>query len=152
MTRTESVMYDLSDVLDLDEVASIRPGSSILVSGPAMTGKEDLALEIRADGVRHGEGAVAVTTGTDAEQTIADLESRVPESAFDGSRVAAIDCRGNNSREDVELDNGALVYRIPSPSNLTGIGISITKCFDRFHDIGVDRSRLALVSLSTMIT
>jgi len=66
--------------------------------------------------------------------------------------VAAIDCRAESGREDRRLDNGAYVHHVPSPSALTDIGICITNSFDRLHDIGVDRSRLALMSLSTMIT
>ena len=42
-------MYDLSSVLDFDALTEVRPGSSILVSGPAMTGKEQFVYDVLAD-------------------------------------------------------------------------------------------------------
>jgi KaiC/GvpD/RAD55 family RecA-like ATPase len=143
-------MYDFAGVLDVEIATAIPPGSSILIAGPAMTGKQDLLLDVLAAGVRDGEGAVVVTTNDRAEALIEDLQSRAPGSA--GHQLGAIDCRADGSREQVELDSGACVHRVASPSDLTGIGISITKCFERLHDVGLDDGRLALSSLSTMLT
>lgn len=147
---TNDSMYDLSAVLDIDAVSSIRPGSSILVSGPAMTGKEDLLFESLADGAGNGEGAVAVTTGGRAEDVIEDIQSRAP--GLDSYRLCAIDCRTDSDREEYERDDGTYVNRVAAPADMTGIGIGITKCFDRLHDAGVDRGRLGLTNLSTMVT
>ncbi len=60
-------MYDLSNVLDTEAVAEVRPGTSVLIAGPAMTGKESLAKDVLADGSRQGEGALVVTTNDSAE-------------------------------------------------------------------------------------
>ena len=147
---TEHRMYDLSAVLGVDAVSSIRPGSSILVSGPAMTGKEDLLYEALANGSRTGEGAVAVTTGGRAEDAIENIQSRGPD--VDSHSLCAIDCRADSDREEIERDDGAYVHRVAAPSDMTGIGIGITNCFDRLHDAGVDDGRLGLTNLSTMIT
>lgn len=143
-------MYDIADVIDVEEASSIRPGSSILVTGPAMTGKTDLLFEILGAGVREGEGAVAVTTGSRAEVVLDDITSRAPDA--DGHQFGVIDCRSESGREEAELDSGAYVQRVSSPSDMTGIGIGITKFFDRLHDVGIDEGRLALTSLSTMLT
>lgn len=143
-------MYDISGVIDVEEASSVRPGSSILVAGPAMTGKQDLLFEILATGVRDGEGAVAVTTGSRAEVVIDDITSRAP--GVDGHQFGVIDCRSESGREEEELDSGAYVQRVSSPGDMTGIGIGITKCFDRLHDVGIDEGRIALASLSTMLT
>ncbi|MEF8782923.1 MAG: hypothetical protein V5A39_07975 [Haloarculaceae archaeon] len=143
-------MYDIADVIDVEEASSIRPGSSILVTGPAMTGKKDLLFEVLADGARDGEGVVAVTTGDRAEVVVDDIESRAPDA--DGHQFGVIDCRSESGREEVELDSGAYIHRVSSPGDMTGIGIGITKCFDRLHDVGIDGGRLALASLSTMLT
>jgi KaiC/GvpD/RAD55 family RecA-like ATPase len=148
--RTDSVMYDLSHAIDVDAASSITPGSSILVSGPAMTGKEDLLWETLADGVAAGDGAVAVTTGGRAEDAVDDIQSRTE--GANGHALCAIDCRADGNREDHQLDSGASVHRVGSPSDMTGIGIAITKCFDRLHDAGLDRGRLGLTNLSTMVT
>lgn len=148
--NTETGSYDLSSVLDLDAVSDIRPGSSLLISGPAMSGKEQLLWELLADGARAGQGTAVVTTGGRAGDVIDDLKSRAP--AADPHTLCAIDCRADSDREERERDDGAYVHRIAAPSNLTGIGIGITKCFDWLHDVGVDSGRVGLDNLSTMVT
>ncbi|MEF8812963.1 MAG: ATPase domain-containing protein [Halovenus sp.] len=148
--RTDDSMYRLSDILDIEEASAIPAGSSILVSGPAMTGKDSFVLDILADGTRKEEGVVVMSTDTDAEKLVEAIQSRDPD--VPGHRIAAMDCRSESGREETELDNGAFVHRVASPSDLTGIGIGVTKCFDRLHAAGIDRGRLALMSLSTMIT
>ena len=77
--KTEHRMYDLSAVLDVEAMSSIRPGSSILVSGPAMSGKEELALSMLADGSRRGDGAIIMTTGDPADAVIAAEEALLGE-------------------------------------------------------------------------
>jgi KaiC/GvpD/RAD55 family RecA-like ATPase len=149
MSKKTEHMYDLSGVFGLESVTSVRPGTSILVSGPTMTGKENLALELLADGTQHGEGAVVVTTDRTGEDVLADIESFAP--GVDGERLAVIDCRSGSGREQRELDDGAFIYSVSDPSDLTGIGIGITKCFDRMRDNGVTEGRMALTSLSTMV-
>jgi len=150
MTTKTDTMYDLSDVLDVEEVSAVRPGSSILVSGPAMTGKEDFLSEVLAAGAGRDEGTVAVTTGSTAEEALGEIASRA--STVDADTLCALDCRADGDREELELDDGSYVHRVGAPSDMTGIGIGITKCFDRLHDAGVDRGRLGLTNLSTMIT
>lgn len=142
--------YDLSNVLGFDCASMVEPGSSILVSGPSMTGKEALMHDLLADGLRADEGAIAVTTGGTAEDAIADLTSRTTQ--VERTHVGAIDCRANGNREERLLDQDGYVYSVSEPSDFTGIGVGITKCLDRFDAKGIDRSRLALTSLSTMVT
>jgi KaiC/GvpD/RAD55 family RecA-like ATPase len=142
-------MYDLSGVFGLESVSSVRPGTSILVSGPTMTGKENLVLELLADGAQRGEGAVVVTTDRTGEDVLTDIESFAPD--IDGERLAIIDCRSNSGREERELPDGEFIYSVSDPSDMTGIGIGITKCFDRMRNNGVTEGRMALTSLSTMV-
>jgi KaiC/GvpD/RAD55 family RecA-like ATPase len=143
-------MYRLSDVLDIEEASAIPPGSSILVSGPAMTAKDSFALDVLADSTRKGEGAIAMSADTDAERLVEAIRSRDP--GVPGHRLAALDCRSGSGREEEELDDGTFVHRVASPSDLTGIGIGLTKCFDRHQAAAVERGRVALLGLSTMIT
>ena len=75
---TEAV-YDLTDVLEFDALESVRSGSNVLVSGPAMSGKEDLALSLLADGASDGQGTLAVTTGDSAMNVIDDVLERAPD-------------------------------------------------------------------------
>lgn len=143
-------MYDLADVLDVSPLTAVEPGTSILVSGPAMTGTEDLATEVLASGARQGDGAVAVTTGGTAARTIETIRELAPDA--DPARLAAIDCRGEGDSGADETDAGAYVYQVADPSDLTGMGIGITESFERLEEYGVERCRLGLSSLSTMLT
>jgi KaiC/GvpD/RAD55 family RecA-like ATPase len=142
--------YDLSDPLDVDALRSVRPGSNILVSGPAMTGKRDLAMSILADGSRDGEGAIIMTTGDRAADVIDDYRDRVPD--LDESRVAAVDCRGEGDRSSDQSPYGGYIHHVTSPGDLTGIGIGITKSLETLGNNGASRGRFALDSLSTMLT
>ncbi|WP_324662175.1 RAD55 family ATPase [Haloarcula sediminis] len=142
-------MYDLSSVLDFDALAEVRDGSSILVSGPAMTGKEQLVYDILADGAREGDGAVVVTTSDKAASVVEEFRDRVPE--LQGAQLGVVDCRGEGG-SDPEVIDGVSVHQVSSPGDLTGIGIGITKALEGLHDSGRERGRLALVSLSTMLT
>jgi KaiC/GvpD/RAD55 family RecA-like ATPase len=142
-------MYDLSPVLDFDALREVRPGSSILLSGPAMTGKQKVAYDILADGARGGDGAVVVTTGDKASTVAEQFNDRVPE--LEGSQLGVVDCRGEGGREQDIID-GVSVHQVSSPGDLTGIGIGITKALEGLHNAGRTRGRLALISLSTMLT
>ena len=148
-SEPQQTMYDLSPVLDFDALSSVRPGTSLLIAGPAMTGKDELALEILRDGARNGEGAVVVTTNDDAGDVAEDFSAAVPELA--DSQLGIIDCRGD-SGSDGDASEGVYVHHVSSPGDLTGIGIGITKALEGLHNSGRDKGRLALFSLSTMLT
>jgi KaiC/GvpD/RAD55 family RecA-like ATPase len=142
--------YDLSRVIDVEPLSAVRPGSSILLSGPAMTGKQGILLDLLADGLRQDEGAMAITTGDRAADVAAELEGRVPE--FDGRAVGVMDCRAEGNREEETLPSGVHVHHVSSPSDMTAFGITITETIDRLGTAGYGRGRLGLASLSTMLT
>jgi len=142
-------MYDLSTALEFDALSSVRPGTSLLVAGPAMSGKEPLALDVLKEGARDGEGAVMVTTNDQASAVVDEFRTDVPD--LDDSQLGVVDCRGDSSGSDVDR-SGAYVHHVSSPGDLTGIGIGITKALEGLHKSGRDEGRLALVSLSTMLT
>jgi KaiC/GvpD/RAD55 family RecA-like ATPase len=142
-------VYDLSDVLDFEELEAVRPGSSVLISGPAMTGKQRLAYDILADGARDGDGAVVVTTSDKAADVAEDFRQAVPGLA--DSQLGVVDCRGEGGSDPQAVD-GVSVHQVSSPGDLTGIGIGITKALEGLHNAGRERGRLALISLSTMLT
>ena len=78
-------MYDLGP--DLDE--EVPPGTNILVSGPPLSGKRSLCLDILASGVENGEGAIIVTTKDGADRVLDDFETRTP---YEDRPVAVVDC------------------------------------------------------------
>ncbi|AWB28658.1 RAD55 family ATPase [Halococcoides cellulosivorans] len=139
-------MYDLSAVVDIDALSEVRPGSSVLVAGPAMTGKDDLVYDILAEGSREGEGAVIVSTGTRAESVVERYRERVGSDEFG---LGVVDCVSDS--EDTDLED-VITHHVNSPGDLTGIGIGITKALDGLQNREIDRGRLALTSLSTILT
>jgi KaiC/GvpD/RAD55 family RecA-like ATPase len=141
-------MYDLSSVLDFEETQAVDPGTSILISGPAMTGKEAIARDLLADGLRTEQGAIVVTTNDQASDVVEDFRASVPE--LGSSQLGVVDCR-SEAGEDDGLD-GAYVHHVSSPGDLTGIGIGITKALEGLHKSGYQQGRLGLFSLSTMLT
>jgi len=141
-------MYDLTNVLDIEALEGVRPGSNILISGPAMTGKDDLAYDILADGTQQGQGAVIVSTGDRADNVIANFRDRTGSDAI---RLGVVDCVSDGSGNGTPGD-GVYVHHVSSPGDLTGIGIGITKALEGLHESGADQGRLALSSLSTMLT
>jgi hypothetical protein len=143
-------MYDLSAVLDVDALTAVSPGTSILISGPAMTGAEGLARAILADGAADGQGAVALTTSGTATAAVDDLRERAPDAT--PSHLCAIDCRGEDNDRQEETAEGAFLYHVGDPSDLTGMGIGITQSFERLEEVGLEHCRLGLSSLSTMLT
>ena len=153
MAETTDPMYDLSTVLDVEDMEAVDPGTSLLVAGPAMSGKETFVLDALADGLAVGETAIAVTTDGPVADVIAGLEARVAD--LDYSRVGVVDCRADGAAAAGDHDESArdaYIHHVGAPSDLTGIGIGITKGFDRFREHGFERGRVALSSLSTMLT
>jgi KaiC/GvpD/RAD55 family RecA-like ATPase len=147
-TDQSGTMYDLTNVLDIEALEGVRPGSNILISGPAMTGKDDLAYDILADGTQQGQGAVIVSTGDRADNVIANFRDRTGSDAI---RLGVVDCVSDGSGNGTPGD-GVYVHHASSPGDLTGIGIGITKALEGLHESGADQGRLALSSLSTMLT
>ncbi len=149
VNEISETMYDLSRVLDFDALSSVRPGTSLLIAGPAMTGKDALALEMLQDGAKHGEGAVVVSTNDKAADIVDEFSAAVAE--LDDSQLGVVDCRGDSGSEEGQTE-GVYVHHVSSPGDLTGIGIGITKALEGLHNNGREEGRLALFSLSTMLT
>ncbi len=137
-------MYDLRPRLD----AEVEPGTNILLTGPPLTGKRSLCLDLLADGVQNGEGAIAVTTKDSAERVLKDFESRTP---YKSKPFAVVDCvtkqQGvGNVREDSRIKYAS------SPVDMTGIGIQLSEFLEAFYkDRNIKKNRIMLHSLSTLL-
>jgi KaiC/GvpD/RAD55 family RecA-like ATPase len=140
-------MYDLTSVLDFEALSAVRPGTSLLISGPAMTGKEALAFDILRDGLDDGEGAVVVTTNDPADAIAERFRADHPDLAQ--GQLGIVDCRGDGDDGDVD---GVYTHHVSSPGDLTGMGIGFTEALETLHRGGRQRGRLALSSLSVMLT
>jgi KaiC/GvpD/RAD55 family RecA-like ATPase len=139
-------MYDLADVLSDVELS---PGTNLLISGPPLTGKRRLALEILANGTQQGEGAIVVTTKDSADKLVAEYEQHVP--SLDNVPFGIVDCvtkqRGVGNAEDTSR-----VKHASSPVDMTGIGIQLSEFLQDFYEArGVKRNRVLLHSVSTLL-
>ena len=121
----------------------IRPGTTVLLTGPHHGGTRKLGLRMLAGGV--GEGAVLITTNQRASRIADDCE-RVGIDV-DGDRTAILDCVG-----DDDPDVPARVLPVSGPSDLTGIGMRFSDVCVDFRGDDVERVRTGLFSLSTLLS
>ena len=135
--------YDLSDVLPVEGVGSVDPGTNVLVSGGPMLGTERLALELLA--VDADDKAIAVTPDTAGSRLRDDFASVAGEP--DPLRV--VDCTGASGSGS--FDDTDDVKYVTSPGDLTGIGMGIVKCTRDMGESVDDGLRLGVLSLSTLL-
>jgi KaiC/GvpD/RAD55 family RecA-like ATPase len=141
-------MYDLGSALPTDHDVTVPRGTSVLITGPPMVGKSRLAMDVLIDGYRRGEGALVITTEQRAERVRSQFADEIPE--FEESRLGIVECRsreGGTSGTDTPL-----VKYLSSPADLTGIGIGVTECMSVLNAVGTEENRMALASLSTMLS
>ncbi len=124
----------------------VDPGTNLLIAGPPMTGKRDLALDIIAAGGRTGDGAIIVTTKDGGKQVYTEFESLV-----DGgeSPIGVVDCVSKQQGMNPRHMDG--VEYTSSPMDMTGIGIQLSEFLQRFYDSGVRTNRIVFNSLSTLL-
>lgn len=125
----------------------LDPGTSVLVTGPVMTGKRRLMHSLLAQGSPNDRGTIVVTTRKNATRTVRDFE-RVAGSV-DDDRLAIVDCVGDSHGFGRRRPTPN-VQHVSDPGDLTGIGIGVTKFMRRYYEEGGD-ARLGLHSLSTML-
>jgi KaiC/GvpD/RAD55 family RecA-like ATPase len=138
-------MYDLGQ--DFNNT-SVDLGTNILISGPPLTGKRGLAMDILAHGAADGEGSVIVTTRDSSDRVVSDFRSRLADP--DGADLGVVDCvtqHQGRSASDTEL-----IKYASSPVDMTGIGIKFSEFVEEFYtQRGVRKNRVLMDSLSTLL-
>lgn len=121
----------------------IRPGTTVLVSGPTHAGTRDLSIQMLVG--QSDEGSILITTNQRARRIAEDCE-RVGLTLTDSS-TAILDCVGAD-------DGGvpARVLPVSGPSDLTGIGMRYSDVYRDFKQHDIDRVRTGLFSLSTLLS
>lgn len=135
-------LYAVPDDIPIE---GLRPGTNVLVTGPAMDAGRDLGLRLVCPSVE-GEGSLLVTTDSSCGRMLDAFESRYGE--WPRSTAAFVDCASRDGDED---DLEAPVRHLSSPGDLTGIGISFSALVQGFSDDGIERVRLGLFSLNTLL-
>jgi len=137
-------MYDLGPPLDVE----VEQGSNLLLSGPALTGKKQLAFDILASGVRDGEGAIVVSNTDGAKRVFEALEERVD---YTDRPVAVVDCVTRQQGVSEARDDAQVRYT-SSPVDMTGVGIKFSELLEEFYERqAIERNRVFLDSLSTLL-
>jgi KaiC/GvpD/RAD55 family RecA-like ATPase len=137
--------YNVDGVLPAELVSGFDDGTNLLLSGPPMSGKRDLLLELLARGDADGDGAVVVTSRDPAEEVLADYGDAVgSEPAF----LRVIDCV---TAQSGGATGGDRVRYVSSPGDLTGMGIEFSEIARSASGAGVDRLRVGFDSLSPLL-
>ena len=124
-------------------IEPIRPGSTVLLAGPAHSGGRELGLRMLAG--QSGQGAIVVTTNRRSRRIAADCERVGLRLTADSTAI--LDCVG-----DEDTDVPARVLPVSGPSDLTGIGMRYSDVHRSFARSGIDRVRTGLFSLSTLLS
>jgi KaiC/GvpD/RAD55 family RecA-like ATPase len=141
-----SSAYDIAGVLPDGMMDELQSGTCLLISGPAMIGKQELAVRLLAAGHDEGDGILCVTTSKNAANFLEMFESYIPE--LDRERLGIVDCSGSEIQETIEAIS---TERVASPGDLTGISIGTAKLLQRFSKEDISDVRHGLVSISSLI-
>ncbi|WP_435115590.1 RAD55 family ATPase [Halolamina sp. C58] len=136
-------MYDLQPHLD----ATVEPGTNILLTGPPLSGKRALCLDLLAAGTENGEGSIIVTTKDSGDWM---LEQFAERTSYESRPVAVVDCVTKQQGDDVPERNR--VKYASSPVDMTGIGIQLSEFLQAFYqDRNITHNRVMLHSLTTLL-
>ncbi len=139
-------MNDVTTSVSKEAIPSLEPGTSILISGPPMIGKRELALELVAAGHENGDGLLLVMTSESAAVVIEDLNQQ--GTTLDPARIGIIDCMDNGDRGRIE---GISTYSLAGPDDLTGLSTGSARFLRSFSNRGVPTVRHGLISVTTLL-
>ena len=127
-------------------ISGLTDETTLLISGPPMTGKYQLTLRLLAEAC---DGVVLVTTKNRGSRVAADyraLAGTVPP-----DRIGIIDCVSHPDRAGGEEHGGPVKY-VQSPGNLTRIGVAFTELLDQYAETaGPNNMGLGIHSLSQIM-
>jgi KaiC/GvpD/RAD55 family RecA-like ATPase len=137
-------MYDLGGQFGDRAVA---PGTNILVRGPPLTGKRQIAREILAHGLDERDGAIVITTRDSAERVLSQFGI---EQDHEERPIGVVDCVTEHMGRSV-TDTLTVKYAT-SPVDMTSIGIGFSNFVEYFYsELGCERNRVMVDSLSTLL-
>jgi len=138
-------MYDLADVVP---DAEIDPGTNVLVAGPPLTGKRQIAFDILASGIDQGDGAIIVTTKDSANKVLNKFTDDVGAS---DAAIGVVDCV-TKQRGIGTVDDDDRIKYASSPVDMTGIGIKLSEFLQEFYESrGRRQNRVLMYSISTLL-
>jgi KaiC/GvpD/RAD55 family RecA-like ATPase len=138
-------MYDVEAGVPREVVSELESGTNLLITGPPMSGKRELALELLTGGNGSGDGTVLVMTSESAAVVIEDLDRYYPE--LDWTRIGVVDCTGSDNRTITDVATRSAT----SSRDLTGISTAAARLLQQLSDGGVSQVRHGLISVSTLL-
>ncbi len=139
-------MYDLADVLPDVE---LDPGTNVLVAGPPLAGKRQIAFDILASGANRGDGSIIVTTKDSANKVLEGLDTRLDDGLEPD--IGVVDCV-TKQRGIGTIDDDPRIKYASSPVDMTGIGIKLSEFLQDFYEMrGNTENRVLLHSVSTLL-
>ena len=113
-------------------------GTSVMVIGPPMSGKDGILNSIVAEGLASGEAVILITTAETGEK-VADR--------FQGAKnLGIIDCMSRPL--GLNVADTPRIKRVSGPMDLTGMGVRSSQFLEEFKGSNV---RLCISSLSTLL-
>ncbi|WP_435117761.1 DUF7504 family protein [Halolamina sp. C58] len=138
MKMEEPTSEALDSAIPVGELAA---GKSVLVRGPAMSGKYDLLLRLLS---ALADCSLLVSTSRQHSGARSDFAAYGDPDCF-----GVVDCASRVQGQDD--GGGELVRYASSPKNLTEVGVKFTDLVDRFQDDGVEHVAVGLHSLSELL-
>ncbi|MDZ7850970.1 MAG: hypothetical protein U5K70_09345 [Halodesulfurarchaeum sp.] len=135
--------YELGDAVPAPLVDTVDPGTNIMVSGPAMSGKRQLMFDVLEHGANSGEGSVVVTANDGGSQVYETFRDLIENESY----VRIIDSVGSDSVGE----NEEVIRSCGSPGDLTGIGIEFSQLSKETQSKGIDQVRVAFDSLTPVL-
>ena len=125
-----------------DALSSTERRSDVLIIGPTLSNKDEIAFDLLAESWNEETAPFAVTA-TDSEQTLRSRFGEFVPRGRSATEFYVIDC---SESSDAESESACSVA---SPADLTGVGICLSKGYDH-HGTGGDRCVL-IDNLSTLL-
>jgi KaiC/GvpD/RAD55 family RecA-like ATPase len=113
-------------------------GTSVMVIGPPMSGKDGLLDSIVAEGLASGEAVILITTAETGESAASRFQH--------ADRLRIIDCMSRPL--GLSAEDTPLIKRVAGPMDLTGMGVRASQFLEEFKGSSV---RLCVSSLSTLL-
>jgi KaiC/GvpD/RAD55 family RecA-like ATPase len=134
--------YEFEDL----PLEAIPAGRNVLVAGPPHVGTRELVLRMVTGSLAPDERGILVTTDTDGDGLLENCRRcgalpRVED-------VGLVDCVGGDG---VPTDAGQRLT-VSGPDDLTGIGMRYSKLCAEFDNQGVERIRMGVASVSTLLS